>query len=78
MSTVADLYVPYLRHPDPPSERFFDDGGAGGIAGNGPPQIVYVNGPPNLDPLHPELVDGTPYVDKLTGDIYWWYLGQGN
>ena len=45
--------------------------GGGGMAGAGPPTITYPAGPTNDQ-------EGTPYVDTLTGMIYWWYNGIWN
>jgi len=45
--------------------------GGGGMAGAGPPTVTYPTGPTNGQ-------EGTPYVDTLTGMIYWWYSGVWN
>lgn len=46
-------------------------GAGGGIAGAGAPTVTYPAGPASGH-------EGTPYVDTLTGLIYWWYSGQWN
>lgn len=45
--------------------------GGGGFVDAGTPQALYPAGPPGG-------IEGTPYINTLTGDIYWWYNGQWN
>jgi len=46
-------------------------GGGGGLSGDGDPTATYPAGPPSG-------LEGTSYVNRLTGQIFWWYSSQWN
>ena len=46
-------------------------GGGGALACDGAPTVTYPAGPPSG-------TEGTPYVNRLTGQIFWWYSSQWN
>lgn len=55
--------VPGIVHPPPANV-----GGSGELTGEGPAETVYPNG----------ALEGSHYIDLLTGTIQWYYSSQWN